>query len=278
MLWFLKFGVTAVAAIALLKWAGDSDVQTVETTTDAQNYAVAARYLNRWTHKTVLVGSSLTFRLSEDYFQSDDVENLSQAGGSPVTGLQVIAGASTPRLVLVEANVLNRVVDDAILAKLKDRNSNIYRPVRSAAAYYETLMHPPLEKAQVKAKVDQLIAQPPSDVINSSLVDQTLHEAETMPPAEAVRRGLSDIQKYKAQLESRGAKVLLFHMPYSPRFETTPFAVASTQMAAEAFPDAASWFTIDVDRSQLRWSDGVHLDARSAAMVARAIEAATAKN
>lgn len=102
-----------------------------------------------------------------------------------------------------------------------------------------------------------------------------MHEAKVLPSAEAARQGLLDIKRYKTLLESRGARVLLFHMPYSPQFEATPFADASTRMAAEAFPDAASWLTIGVDPSQLRWTDGVHLDARSAAMVGRAIEAAT---
>ena len=278
MLWMLKFGITALAAMALLRLAGNHDMQTLSTTTEAQNYAVSAKYLNGWSHKTVLVGSSLTFRLSEDYFESPNIENLSLAGGSPVTGLEIIASAATPRLVLVEANVLNRVVDRDLIAKLKDRGSSVFRPVRSAAAYYETLMHPPLKKEQVRSRIDGLIAQPPSDTVDAGLVEQTMREARVIPSTEAIRQGLFDIQRYKTLLESRGAKVLLFHMPYSPQFEATPFAAASTRMAAEGFPDAASWLMISLDPSQLRWTDGIHLDTRSAAMVARAIEAASVQH
>ncbi|MGY4357895.1 hypothetical protein ACVW0J_004388 [Bradyrhizobium sp. i1.7.7] len=83
MFWMIKFGTTAVVAIAALRLGANYDVHTIVTTTESQNYAVAAKYLNRRTHNTVLVGSSLTFRLSENYFRSDDIENLSLAGGSP---------------------------------------------------------------------------------------------------------------------------------------------------------------------------------------------------
>ncbi|OKO71388.1 hypothetical protein AC629_39305 [Bradyrhizobium sp. NAS80.1] len=272
MLWMIKFGITAVVAIAALRLGANYDLHTVVTTTDSQNHAVAAKYLNGSTHNTVLVGSSLTFRLFENYFRSDDVENLSLAGGSPATGLAIVAGAATPKLVLVETNILNRVLDESFITRLNDRSSSAFQPVRSAAAYYETLMHPPLKKEQVRSVVDRLIAQPPSDVVDSDLVQFAIKDAAALPPIDAVRRGLSDIRKYKALLESRGVKVLLFHMPYSLQYEATPYATFSTQMASEAFPNPDSWLPINVDPSQLRWTDGVHLDERSAAMVARAIE------
>ncbi|WP_143198725.1 hypothetical protein [Bradyrhizobium sp. AS23.2] len=268
----IKFCITAVVAIAALRLGASYDVHTLVTTTDSQNHAVAARYLNRSTHNTVLVGSSLTFRLSENYFRSSDVENLSLAGGAPATGMAIIAGAPTPKLVLVEANILNRILDEGFVSRLNDRNSPAFRPVRSAAAYYETLMHPPLNKEQVRSGVDRLIAQPPSDVVDSALVQFAINDAATRPSIDAVRRGLSDIRKYKELLESRGAKVLLFHMPYSLQYEATPYATLSTQMASEAFPNPDSWLPINVDPLQLRWTDGVHLDERSAALVSQAIE------
>lgn len=273
MLWMIKFGTTSVAAIVALRLLANHDVHIV-TTTDSQNYAVAAEYLNRSTHSTVLVGSSLTFRLSEHYFQSSDVENLSLAGGSPATGMAIIAGAPTPKLVLVEANILNRRLDESFITKLEGRASSVFRPVRSAAARYETLMHPPVKKRQVSSQVARLIAELPSNVINPDFVKLALSQAADPPPRDAVLRGLSDIRRYKALLESRGVKVLLFHMPYSPQYEVTPFAAFSTQMATEAYPNVGSWLPINVDRSQLRWTDGVHLDERSAALIARAIEEA----
>ena len=38
-----------------------------------------------------------------------------------------------------------------------------------------------------------------------------------------------------------------------------------------------AWLSIDVPPAELRWRDGVHLDERSALIVARAIEQALAR-
>src|SRR5262249_27411771 len=118
MLWMIKFCITAAIAIAALRLGAGYDIHTIAITTDSQNHEIAAKYLNRGTHDTVLVGSSLTFRLSEDYFQSDDVENLALAGRSAATGLAIVAEAPTPKLVLVEANILDRILDKSFISKL----------------------------------------------------------------------------------------------------------------------------------------------------------------
>jgi hypothetical protein len=41
-----------------------------------------------------------------------------------------------------------------------------------------------------------------------------------------------------------------------------------------AFPDLDLWLLTDPPRSELRWTDGVHLDERSALIVSKAIEQA----
>jgi hypothetical protein len=38
------------------------------------------------------------------------------------------------------------------------------------------------------------------------------------------------------------------------------------------FPDPRRWLRIDVNRNELRWADGVHLDERSAVIVTQAME------
>ncbi|NOJ38629.1 hypothetical protein [Bradyrhizobium australiense] len=43
-----------------------------------------------------------------------------------------------------------------------------------------------------------------------------------------------------------------------------------------AFPDSNRQLSIEVNRSELRWADGVHLDERSAMIVAQATERALA--
>lgn len=43
------------------------------------------------------------------------------------------------------------------------------------------------------------------------------------------------------------------------------------------FPDQERWLRIDVNRSELRWADGVHLDERSAVIISRSINEAFQK-
>lgn len=39
-----------------------------------------------------------------------------------------------------------------------------------------------------------------------------------------------------------------------------------------AFPERDRWLLVAVDRNELRWADGVHLDERSALIVSQAID------
>jgi hypothetical protein len=72
--------------------------------------AVLERSLTLPQQDIVLVGSSLSYHLKEWYFTQGDVRNASIPGGSPLTGLAIIAAAPSarPRAIVVETNVLNR--------------------------------------------------------------------------------------------------------------------------------------------------------------------------
>ncbi|OAD19638.1 conserved hypothetical protein, secreted [Candidatus Thiomargarita nelsonii] len=60
-----------------------------------QNYSVAEKYIYKQeTPQAVIVGSSMSTRLLEEKFNSD-VYNLSFAGGSVLTGLNIIKESKT---------------------------------------------------------------------------------------------------------------------------------------------------------------------------------------
>ena len=77
-------------------------------------------------------------------------------------------------------------------------------------------------------------------------------------------------------VEQRGARVFLFELPYSEPIEGTRFAATTRKIIHAAFSDSNRWLPIEVNRSELRWADGVHLDERSAVVVAQAMERALA--
>ena len=75
-------------------------------------------------------------------------------------------------------------------------------------------------------------------------------------------------------LEQKGTRVLLFELPLSDALESSHSATVTRGIVHAAFPDAANWLTIDAPLNQLRWSDGVHLDERSALIVAQTMDGA----
>ena len=278
MSWLLKFFVTAIIGILALKALGGSDDPLLPVTTDDRNYHVAVRYVDQPSHRMVIVGSSLSVRLSEDYFTSPNIENLALAGGSPETGLQIIAAKEPlPQLVLVEANILTRPVDARLIERLKARLTTAtpaaFQPIRSAAAGYEVLLHPTKSKDQVRRGADWRVAQPAAEIVGPPFQLQ----AQPAPPPETIERTLSRIEQLVRSLRSRGTKVLFFEMPYPAEVERSAAVISSAAMARKTFPDSASWLALQVDRSELRWTDGAHLDERSAIFVARAIETAAAE-
>jgi hypothetical protein len=63
-------------------------------------------------------------------------------------------------------------------------------------------------------------------------------------------------------------------MPYMGRIEETRSVKATRAIIHAAFPEQDRWLPIALDRDELRWADGVHLDERSALIVSRAIDEA----
>ena len=92
--WLVKCGAGAVIlliACGLATARFGSGLQMPATTTRDGTLITLSRYLREPVPDIVLVGSSLTFRLKEEYFAAPRLRNLALAGGSPVTGLEIVA-------------------------------------------------------------------------------------------------------------------------------------------------------------------------------------------
>jgi hypothetical protein len=92
--WFAKFGLSALALLfacgVATAWFGNT-LQLPSTTTRDCTLITMNRYVTEPVPDVVLLGSSLTFRLKEEYFATPVLRNLALAGGSPVTGLEIVA-------------------------------------------------------------------------------------------------------------------------------------------------------------------------------------------
>jgi hypothetical protein len=151
--WLAKCGFSAIALLfacgLATAWFG-TGLQLPATTTRDGALITLNRYAKEPIPEVVIVGSSLSYRLNEEYFARTRLRNLALSGGSPITGLLVVANQpSLPKLVLVEANVLSRPID-AILVEKYSRSGNaeplFFRPVRTAVAAYESWLHAPLNR------------------------------------------------------------------------------------------------------------------------------------
>jgi hypothetical protein len=280
--WLIKCGVGAAIVLIACGFATarfGSGLQMSATTTRDGTLIAFSRYLREPVPNIVLTGSSLTFRLKEEYFATPKVRNLALAGGSPVTGLEVVANQPRlPEIILVEANVLSRSIDAAVVERYSRDSSEplFFRPVRAAVAAYEQRLHAPLTYQMVAPDLRRLVEGPPSEFDNRVYLDRAVQLFNAEDPSDAAQDNSKRIGELIRVLEQRGARVFLFELPYAEPIEASRANVITREIIHAAFPDSQRWLSFDVNRQGLRWADGVHLDERSAVIVTMALERAVA--
>jgi hypothetical protein len=278
--WLLKCGSAAAIALIACGFATarfGSGLQMPATTTRDGTLITLSRYLREPVPDIVLVGSSMAFRLKEEYFAAPKLRNLALAGGSPVTGLEIVANQpALPGIILVEANVLSRPTDAALVERYSrgDTEPLFFRPVRAAVAAYEQRLHAPQTYQQVAPDLRRPVGQPPREFDNRIYVDRALQQSNAEDPTDAARFNAKRIGELIRAVEQRGARVLLFELPYAEPIEGSRSPAITREIIHAAFPDAKRWLSIEVNRGELRWADGVHLDERSAVIVTQAMERA----
>ncbi|SFO48633.1 hypothetical protein SAMN05216330_103230 [Bradyrhizobium sp. Ghvi] len=281
--WLIK---CAGAAAALLLACGLATVrfgaalQQPTVTTRDGTIITLNRYLSEPVPDLVLVGSSVAWRLKENYFSRPRVRNLALAGGSPATSLGIIARqTSLPKIVLIETNVLTRLPDDALIAKFSGgarSEAPFLRPVRTAVAAYETWNHTPPDPAAARAVRDRLLSEPPSSFDNKVYLDRAVQQMNDEDPTVPTRVNVARMKELIDEIERRGSRAFLLEIPFAAEIEDSRMVNMSKAIVHAAFPDRGRWLPIDPPRGELRWADGVHLDERSALLVVRAIESALA--
>jgi len=260
--WLMKCALGAVALLLVsgvaTAWFGHG-LQLPSTTTRDGTLITLNRYAREPIPDVVLVGSSITFRLKEEYFATPRLRNLGLAGGSPLTGLEIVAGQrQLPGVVLVETNVLSRSPDAGLIERYSRRGNAeplFFRPIRTAVAAYENWLHKPLGRGQAAVKIDSLLAQPPDNFDNRLYVDRAVQQFEAEDLTGAVQVSVSRIEQLIPMIERAGARVLLYELPYVDRIEETRSAKAAREIVHGRFPDPHRWLHIGFERGELRWPD-----------------------
>ena len=130
--WLVKFGLGL--ALPLLVYAAIAAVgpkaPPLPTVRDGALEALD-RYTQGPVPDVVLVGSSFTARLKEEYFDVPNLKVLGLSGGSSITALKVVMGRERlPKIVLIEMNVLDRSEDPALVQRFTG-GSDVNSPARS---------------------------------------------------------------------------------------------------------------------------------------------------
>ena len=218
----------------------------------------------------VVVGSSLTARISIDAWPSG-WRVLSQAGGSALTGLEVIdAVGAKPRAVLVEINTLD------IEQRSGDAQSVVAparRMLRQLLWFTRTANRPAnlLVSAMRQNKDVPAIERPLPDF--SSQLGQHRLEYDKKP-GPSLPQNLRQVKGMVDKLRREGVQVIFFEMPVDQSLQNLVRARRIRSASLSMFPPHAyCWRAVG---GVQKWStmDGIHLLAQDGRKAASAILAA----
>jgi hypothetical protein len=232
-----------------------------------RSFPALSRYVFEPTPEIVLVGSSMAYRLYEGYF-STSVRNLAIGGGSPLTGLAIIASyEQLPRTILVETNIMSRPIDVALVSAFGQSGDEPFRWFRPARAVISRIYYWINYQSEAESMA-KLLRGPPIDYdISKSVSDAGGEYASDHLDAKMVEN-VKTMKHLVEELERRGCRVTFFEMPFPPPLGESHFAVTARTLTKAAFP-SGHWIDVAADEQELRWLDASHLDERSAAIVAR---------
>lgn len=276
--WLAKAALMSVALIAtsvVVQAKFGPFAMLPPITTDEERANTLTDYYRDPAAQIVLVGSSLSYRLKQPYFDLDGVRNIALAGTSALTGMRIVSSQTVlPKILLVETNVLVWRVDDRLVDQFSRSAFNTaplrIRPVRTLFASFVGSRPEALNKMN-KERIPALLGKPPGEVIP---MPRSGPARQGNPDTEALMRANAhEIVALALGLEARGTKVLLFQVPAAREIFNHPQMQDTRRILREEVGEHTGLqMNLTMDESELRWADGAHLDERSSILVIRAIE------
>lgn len=261
---FVLAALLSSAWLAMTFWAGWR-ADLAESNLQA-NLIRITRYLNAESPDIVLVGSSISGRLLPEYFDLSgrQVLNLGLDGSGPLFAFEVLSQApQPPGLVLLECDSLFRPLspnDEILRESMESTTANLseyialFRPeVRPITVAYARLKSWRDGMAQGRRRSPEHTAG---------------QDGEELP------HNYELIKEKVSALKARGSRIILVDVPAGEGW-ATPLGGAARRLAAE-FDLEVLEPGLEIYRTEgdiLRFTDGLHLDGPSAAMVSRAIAA-----
>jgi hypothetical protein len=278
--WFCKFG-TAFAVTLTICCIVPRIFDNIPTFPLINSERGHVRILNHYfqspTPTVALAGSSLTERLKENYFERRDIRNVGLGGGSPLTGLTVLAETTRkrPPIIAIETNIMLRGVDRELVREFHDVDQPIaaFAPLRSLLAFYQMRLDGPAPAFDPK-RCEDVFRTPPSPSLIT--IDDTASVTAVFDnPAldDQVQSDVATLKALVARLEGQGIRVYLYQLPTLAALEPTRYVRTTRLALADAF-DGARWLHLDYPATEMRWDDSIHFNDRSAIILACALERA----
>lgn len=255
-------------------------------TTTEQNIANISRELRNITPDITIVGSSLGKRIQNDYFDKLNVLNLSLDGGSQITGLEILKNSKIlPKIILIEINILDRTIDQEIITKaISLSNTKSFISVLNGStkplhylfskpffAYSSTIQNVNL----VKKRNAHLVNSGPIEYDNNKIIDDGISLLDQRSDWDLAYKNHAKILELTRYFEEQGSKVFFLYLPFSDKFDKHLYSrrnriiiSGNNNFICSRCIDARKIININ----ELRWGDGVHLDDRSALLIAESLQ------
>jgi hypothetical protein len=167
------------------------------------------RYVSESAPEVVLLGSSLTARIRDDYFDNLNVRNLAIGGGSPLTGLRflLLNRKKLPKTILVESN--SKQADQKLVERYSSARSDpFFRPIRMAVAAYENWLHAPRNRDESIGNANRLLNEAAREYNNQVYLDRAL-EGFDQDLTAALQKNVDELAQLVSAARSQGVLVLL---------------------------------------------------------------------
>jgi hypothetical protein len=270
--WLAKVALTAFGGLLLSALiAGAPQIQVTEN--DGQGAEELVLYRNEPTPLYALIGTSLTYRLKEEYFLPMRVRNLALPGRSVVTSLEILGSyPKLPANIFVETSVMTWSDDANFVKKFSYDAGGHFKIgplVRGLVAYINSQL---MRNGKVKAQLDDsILNEPPAQYDNKDYVEWAKKQWTGHNQDAEIASNVDALAHLVTQLEKRGSNVYLYEMPLAPGMTETNVMTTTRKLIHERFADQGRWLTLNYPVNQLRFRDHAHLDERSALIVARAM-------
>lgn len=241
---------------------------------ETSNLVGAERFLfNSNSYHSLIVGTSLSARLPHSLL-GPGVFNLSLQGGSPLTGLELIRRSHKyPARLLVETNFLYYALDHTFVEYRLNTFSYFTKK------YVRALRHEYQPVNLVGNLYLRYFRRDPRFIREHGLENRarnlalanTIDHKDEFPTAPNFQNSIAIFQQLILELESHGIEIIFFEMPVHKLVAAGKRASIVRQSIYRAFA-AKRYKYIDFSGlPDLKTTDGLHLDSRSAALVAKKI-------